>query len=172
MGASPIGLVVVTAADRAAATLRRGGTNPSAREAGTSPFRGGFWGGGSSFKRFHAQSAHFTRRAFPPLSTGPALKTERFQRGRSCGTEGIPFGAPLRGSTDARYLSEGGPGAGAPHGILAGPRQPLVPFPCGKGTRASADARNSLKPHLDLRLCAAAPHSRTPQRSRRLCQPP
>ena len=42
----------------------------------------------------------------------------------------------------------GGPGAGAPHGILAGPRQPLVPFPCGKGTRTSADVRNSLKPHL------------------------
>ena len=41
-GRSPINLVVVTAADRAAATLRRGGTNPSARFAGTSPFRGGF----------------------------------------------------------------------------------------------------------------------------------
>ena len=86
------------------------------------------------------------RRDFPPLSTGPSLKTERFQRGRSCGTGGIPFGAPLRGSTDTSRLSAGGPGAGAPHGNLAGPRQPLVPFPCGKGTRASADARNSLKP--------------------------
>ena len=48
-----------------------GERNPSARFAGTSPFRGGFWGGGSSFKRFHAQSAHFTRRTFPPPSTGP-----------------------------------------------------------------------------------------------------
>ena len=85
------------------------------------------------------------------------MKTERFQRGRSCGTEGIPSGAPLRGSTDTRYLSEGGPGAGVPHGNLAGPRQPLVPFPCGKGTRASADARNSLKPHLEPRPCAPAP---------------
>ena len=56
-------------------------------------------------------------------------------------------GTPLRGSTDTSRLSEGGPGAGAPHGILAGPRQPLVPFPCGKGTRTSADVRNSLKPH-------------------------
>ena len=37
------------------------------------------------------------RRAFPPLSTGPSLKTERFQRGRSCGTEGNPVrGAPAR----------------------------------------------------------------------------
>ena len=54
-------------------------------------------------------------------------------------------GTPLRGSTDASRLSEGGPGAGAPHGNLAGPRQPLVPFPCGKGTRTSADVRNSLK---------------------------
>ena len=48
-------------------------------------------------KRFHAQSASFTRRAFPPLSTGPSLKTERFQRGRSCGTEGNPVrSAPAR----------------------------------------------------------------------------
>ena len=45
-----------------------------------------------------------------------------------------------------------------PHGNFAGPRQPLVPFPCGKGTRASADARNSLKPHLEPRPCAPAPH--------------
>ena len=58
------------------------------------------------------------------------------------------FGAPQRGSTDTSNLSEGGPGAGTPHGNLAGPRQPLVPFPCGKGTRTSADVRNSLKPHL------------------------
>ena len=34
--------VVVTAADRAAATYATWGTNPSARFAGTSPFRGGF----------------------------------------------------------------------------------------------------------------------------------
>ena len=48
-------------------------------------------------KRFHAQSAHFTRRTFPLLSTGPSLKTERFQRGRSCGTGGNPVrGAPAR----------------------------------------------------------------------------
>ena len=39
----------------------------------------------------------FPRRAFPPLSTGPSLKTERFQRGRSCGTEGNPVrDAPAR----------------------------------------------------------------------------
>ena len=85
------------AADRAAATLRCGGRNPSARFAGTSPFRGDFWGGGSSFKRFHAQSASFPCRAFPLLSTGPSLKTERFQRGRLCGTEGNPVrSAPAR----------------------------------------------------------------------------
>ena len=36
-------------------------------------------------------------------------------------------------------LEKTGPGAGVPHGNLAGPRQPLVPFPCGKGTRASAE---------------------------------
>ena len=66
-------------------------------------------------------------------------------------------GTPLRGSTDTSRLHEGGPGAGAPHGILAGPRQPLVPFPCGKGTRASADARNSLKPPPAPRPCAASP---------------
>ena len=48
-----------------------GERSPSARFAGTSPFRGGFGGGGSSFKMFHAQSAHFTRRVFPLLSTGP-----------------------------------------------------------------------------------------------------
>ena len=42
-GASPIGWVVVTAADRAAVTYAVWGTNPSARlRAGTSPFRGGF----------------------------------------------------------------------------------------------------------------------------------
>ena len=48
-------------------------------------------------ERRNAQSASFTRRAFPPLSTGPSLKTERFQRGRSCGTGGNPVrGAPAR----------------------------------------------------------------------------
>ena len=84
---------------------------------------------------------------------------ERFQR-RAVRAEpkGTPSGTPPRGSTDASRLSEGGSGAGAPHGILAGPRQPLVPFPCGKGTRASADARNSLKPHLEPCLCAPSPH--------------
>ncbi len=46
-------LGVVTAADRAAATLRRGGANPSARFAGTSPFRGGF--AGSAAKRLPPQ---------------------------------------------------------------------------------------------------------------------
>ena len=35
---------MVTAADRAAATYAAWGTNPSARFAGTSPFRGGFVG--------------------------------------------------------------------------------------------------------------------------------
>ena len=54
-------------------------------------------------------------------------------------------GTPPRGSTDASRLHKGGPGAGVPHGNLAGPRQPLVPFPCGKGTRTSADVRNSFK---------------------------
>ena len=43
LGASPIGWVVVTAVDRAAAPYAARGTNPSARlGAGTSPFRGGF----------------------------------------------------------------------------------------------------------------------------------
>ncbi len=46
-------LGVVTAADRAAATLRRGGVNSSARFAGTSPFRGGF--AGSAAKRLPPQ---------------------------------------------------------------------------------------------------------------------
>ena len=95
------------------------------------------------------------RRTFPPLSTGPSLNFNGAVRAEPKGT---PSGTPPRGSTDTSRLSEGGPGAGAPHGILAGPRQPLVPFPCGKGTRASADARNSLKPHLEPRPCAPSPH--------------
>ena len=97
----------------------------------------------------------------PRLSSSkhrPIVENGTFSNGAvSAEPKGTPSGAPLRGSTDTRYLSEGGPGAGAPHGILAGPRQPLVPFPCGKGTRASADARNSLKQRLDPRLCAAFP---------------
>ena len=83
------------------------------------------------------------------FSTGPFVRNRREPRP----------GTPLRGSTDTSRLSEGGPGAGAPHGILAGPRQPLVPFPCGKGTRASADARNSLKQHPKPRPCAPHPRS-------------
>ena len=74
----------------------------------------------------------------------------------------------FRASADARVPFPQGKGTkgcrgparipcGAPHGILAGPRQPLVPFPCGKGTRASADARNSLKPHREPRPCAPSP---------------
>ena len=121
----PVLGVMVTAADRAAATLRRGERNPSARFAGTSPFRGGFWGGGSSFKRFHAQSAHFTRRAFPPLSTGPSLKTERFQRGRSCGTGGNPVrGAPARLHRHKRFVGGGSGGRRA----AWKPRRPPAAF--------------------------------------------
>ena len=89
----------------------------------------------------------------------PSVKTERFQRAVSAEPKGTPSGAPLRGSTDTSRLSAGGPGAGAPHGNLAGPRQPLVPFPCGKGTRASVDARNSLKQHPEPRPCAPHPRS-------------
>ena len=70
-------------------------------------------------------------------------------------------GTPLRGSTDTSRLHKGGPGVGAPHGTLAGPRQPLVPFPFGKGTRASADARNSLKHHPAPRPGAATPQNKT-----------
>ena len=62
-------------------------------------------------KRFHAQSASFTRRAFPPLSTGPSLKTERFQRGRSCGTGGNPVrGAPARLHRHKIFVSGGSGG--------------------------------------------------------------
>ena len=67
-------------------------------------------------------------------------------------------GRPCEAPPTQAACQRGGPGAGTPHGILAGPRQPLVPFPCGKGTRASADARNSLKPHLEPRPCAPSPH--------------
>ena len=73
-----------------------GERNPSARFAGTSPFRGGFLAPAPP-KECHVRSTSFTRRTFPPLSTGPSLKTERFQRGRSCGTEGNPvWDAPAR----------------------------------------------------------------------------
>ena len=47
-----------------------GERNPSARFAGTSPFRGGFLVPAPP-KECHAQSASFPRRDFPPLSTGP-----------------------------------------------------------------------------------------------------
>ena len=108
----------------------------------------------------------------PSSKHRPSLKTERFQRGRSCGTEGKPFGAPPRGSTDTSCLSEGGPGADAPHGILAGPRQPLVPFPCGKGTRASADARNSHQQHSESRRCVAFPTPPHLQNSKQTARSP
>ena len=71
-----------------AATLRCGRRNPSTRFAGTSPFRGGFWGGGSSFKRFHAQSAHFTRRDLAAQGTNPSARfagTSPFRGGFWCG---------------------------------------------------------------------------------------
>ena len=64
-----------------------GERNPSARFAGTSPFRGGLkWCG----QRPPCAKRTFPRRAFPPLSTGPSLKTERFQRGRWCGDRREP----------------------------------------------------------------------------------
>ena len=44
VGVSPISLVVVTAADRAAATLRRGGRTPPPAVGGHLPFRGGLAG--------------------------------------------------------------------------------------------------------------------------------
>ena len=54
MGASPIGLVVVTAADRAAATYAALENEPLRPPvAGTSPFRGGF--AGSTVKRLPPQ---------------------------------------------------------------------------------------------------------------------
>ena len=43
LGVSPIGLREVTAADRAAATVRRGGTNPSARLRRAPPLSGKAW---------------------------------------------------------------------------------------------------------------------------------
>ena len=51
----------------------------------------------SMYRRNTTCEARPPRRTFPPLSTGPSLKTERFQRGRSCGTGGNPVrGAPAR----------------------------------------------------------------------------
>ena len=53
----------------------------------------------------------FPRRAFPPLSTGPSLKTERFQRGRSCGTGGNPVrGAPARLHRHKQFVRGGSGG--------------------------------------------------------------
>ena len=76
-------------------------------------------------KRFHAQSASFTRRAFPPLSTGPSLKTERFQRGRSCGTGGNPVrGAPARLHRHKIFVSGGSGGRRA----AWKPRRPPAAF--------------------------------------------
>ena len=48
----------------------QGRRNPSARFAGTSPFRGGFLVPAPQ-KECHAQSASLTHCDFPPLSTGP-----------------------------------------------------------------------------------------------------
>ena len=62
-GWSPISLVVVTAADRAAATFAAWGTNPSARFAGTSPFRGGFTWGSAAEDTFFASRAPSIRRS-------------------------------------------------------------------------------------------------------------
>ena len=76
-------------------------------------------------KRFHAQSASFTRRAFPPLSTGPSLKTERFQRGRSCGTGGNPVrGAPARLHRHKLFVRGGSGGRRA----AWNPRRPPAAF--------------------------------------------
>ena len=53
----------------------------------------------------------FPRRAFPPLSTGPSLKTERLQRGRSCGTGGNPVrGAPARLHRHKQFVRGGSGG--------------------------------------------------------------
>ena len=53
----------------------------------------------------------FPRRAFPPLSTGPSLKTERFQRGRSCGTGGNHVrGAPARLHRHKQFVRGGSGG--------------------------------------------------------------
>ena len=158
MDASPIGWVAVTAADRAAATMRRGGTNPSARFAGTSPFRGGFFCIHSILGRLPRAKhvlppPHLPSPKHRPIVENGTFSTGPFVRNRRDTRLGRPCEAP---PTQA-FCHEGGPGAGAPHGILAGPRQPLVPFPCGKGTRASADARNSLKPHPHPRPCTPNP---------------
>ena len=93
-----IGLVVVTAADRAAATLRRGGTEPLRPLRGHLPFQGRlFVAAAQSLNGRNVRSTSSPAATFPPLSTGPSLKTERFQRGRSCGTEGNPVrDAPAR----------------------------------------------------------------------------
>ena len=92
VGASPIGWVAVTAADRAAATMRRGGTNPSARFAGTSPFRGGFaWG----FRR-RGHIFRILRTFHTPIQEKPMAQAISF----SC----IQFFRPQR-STSAAALS-------------------------------------------------------------------
>ena len=135
------------------------GRNPSARFAGTSPFRGGFLVPAPPKEMPRAKRVLHPLRLPAPkhrpivengtFSTGPLVRNRREPR------SGRPCEAP---PTQAACL-RGGPGAGAPHGNLAGPRQPLVPFPCGKGTRASADARNSLKQHPKPRPCAPHPRS-------------
>ena len=87
-----------------------GERNPSARFAGTSPCRGGFL---CALKLKWAERAKHVlpRRDFPPLSTGPSLKTERFQRGRSCGTGGNHVrGAPARLHRHKQFVRGGSGG--------------------------------------------------------------
>ena len=73
-----------------------GERNPSARFAGTSPFRGGFFVCAPCRKRATCEARPSSHRLSFPKHR-PSLKTERFQRGRSCGTGGNPVrGAPAR----------------------------------------------------------------------------
>ena len=104
--------------------MRGDGTPPPASRA--PPLSGEAFGvAAPPLKRFHAQSASFTRRAFPPLSTGPSLKTERFQRGRSCGTGGNPVrGAPARLHRHKPLVSGGSGGRRA----AWNPRRPPAAF--------------------------------------------
>ena len=76
-------------------------------------------------KGCHVRSTSFPAATFPPLSTGPSLKTERFQRGRSCGTEGNPVrGAPARLHRHKLFVRGGSGGRRA----AWNPRRPPAAF--------------------------------------------
>ena len=84
------------AADRAAATLRRGETEPLRPLHGHLPFQGRLFSTCSPKGMPRAKRVPHPLR-LPAPKHRPSLKTERFQRGRSCGTVGNPVrGAPAR----------------------------------------------------------------------------